>query len=86
MFFTHALTQDRLGIVAYLDSAATRLDGLVIPVNPPFSEPSASAYRYDLSAMTPGSDSEPPPSRSKVCQGPGPHLPVDSALVGWGRR
>jgi len=86
LFFTHALTRDRVAIVAYLDSAATRLDSLVIPQHPPFHEPSASVYRYDMSAMRPGPDSVPQPGRAAVCSAPGPHLPVDSALAGWGRR
>lgn len=86
LFFTHSLPKDREAIVAYFDSAASRLDSLVIPQHPRGSEPGATIYRYDLTGMTPGPDSLRPPSGHTICTSPGPHLPVDSALVGWGRR
>jgi hypothetical protein len=86
LFFTHALTPDRVAILGYLDSTATRLDSLVIPAQPRRTEPSASAYRYDLNGRAPRPGVMPGRARPSVCEGPGPHLPVDSALGSWGRR
>jgi hypothetical protein len=84
LFFTHASWQERVDILAWLDSTSTRLDSLVIQRQPRGREPGASAYRYDLSAMPAARDSMRVLSQDSLCRPPGPHLPVDSALTGWG--
>jgi hypothetical protein len=75
VFFTHALTDDRLAIVRYLDSAATRIDSVVIPKHPVEGEPSASAYRYDLSRFIPAAGPSAAKSKNPICVSVGPHRP-----------
>lgn len=87
LFFTHSMMADRLGMLAYLDSVGVRTDSLVIRQHPEFREPGASVYRYDLSAMAPSPDTIPhDPDPDQICLSVGPHMPVDSALVGGRRR